>query len=242
MFTNSVVLSVSSDASNTRTEMGFRIWEIRSMPDYVCSAYGHKKDVKAKVMLVLTADPDPQIRRRAGIISEPPGSAVAASNGILVWVDPVRWSGRCWRHEPKDWTMARFPVDRMTGDPALDNKYALSVYEAHLTELAEARAASDRQWAEHRLQDAKTEQFLRDVHEDRSIAAAWIIQNANDLPVSHVSVSRDGGLLFLSTSDYGGHVGRGRGSLRWVRALREALDKAEAVMLADPATATTLED
>lgn len=197
-----------------------------------CSSYNHSgKPPAAKVHQLLVSDP-----QKAAVELRPP--RVAARDGMMVGIG----AAYCAIHS-KDLVRqgrtvsAAFVADLggPTGDLALD--YAKGLYEKRLDEEAARQAEQAQRWAQHR-QDAYANSVftVRDHDRDRHRGVkAWLIEGrapdrngGEPYPMTIVEVHEDGGVLWVTTSDYM-NSGPGRGNPSWTKALIETLQKAAEV-------------
>lgn len=121
--------------------------------------------------------------------------------------------------------------------PALLLDYVQRKYEKYLDDEAARQAADKARWDAHRQRDHAEVVFTarRNPARFRGAVAAWLIEgthpNVRDgepFPMTNVEVNNDGGVLWVTTSDFM-NSGPGRGNPSWLAALLDALQQAAEV-------------
>ena len=195
----------------------------------LCGAQNHyAKRPKANAVVIDIIKPERRFQPEEGTYA-------LTKDGMKVTIG----SAFCGTHKPGHGALVVPPymVASLLSSPALLLDYAKDAYEKRADEH-EARVAADlARWdAARQRAHAEVTFTVREVDRaagfDGSVKT-WLIEGHSPerdepFPVTIVAVQRDGGVLWVSTSDYL-NSGPGRGNPSWTTAFRAALHRAAVV-------------
>lgn len=157
------------------------------------------------------------------------GSWLMARDGNTVGLDSAACGTHVkvakWKH-----SISADMVTDLRDSPGLLMDYAVRRYEAILDEQDAKRKAEDERWTQRRRELAALSINLVDVTADshHTLLDLRLVDAEDGRPITSVHISEEGGVPEAGTADFGGHVGRGRGNLAWVRQMRQAFEQVEA--------------